>query len=314
MKPAHLVLLILMNVFWAASIVTYKALADYPYLTPGAIVTFRFGLAALCLLFLWPWLPGQAPRGRDLVRTALMGIAVSVLGHRWQVLGVKLGSAGNSAVLMAVEPLLTSVVAAIFLREHIAFRRWLGFLLGMSGVVLLNRAWEPDFRWTSLAASLIFLSSFFCEATYSVAGKPLFARAGAAKVLALALFAGTIGNLFLDGATTWQAAQQMPPAAWLGAGYLAVICTAIGYTVWSVVIRDTDVNIVALTIFVQPVAGVACAALWLGERLHWGQFWGCLVIVAGLLVGLWSPGVLTRQKFAGTECAPQTLLDKVLPK
>ena len=36
----------------------------------------------------------------------------------------------------------------------------------------------------------------------------------------------------------------------------------------------------------QPVAGVAIAGLWLHEPLHLGQLWGCLAIVAGMVLGL----------------------------
>ena len=49
---------------------------------------------------------------------------------------------------MAVEPLITSVAAALFLREHIGPRRLAGFGLGMCGVVLLNGVWRKDFQWT----------------------------------------------------------------------------------------------------------------------------------------------------------------------
>jgi len=67
---------------------------------------------------------------------------------------------------------------------------------------------------------------------------------------------------------------------------LAVVCTAIGYSVWFIVIRECPVNVAALTIFVQSVFGVAIAALWLGEKLHWGQLLGSITIVAGLTLGL----------------------------
>ena len=72
------------------------------------------------MLLVWPWLPGAGPRGRDFWTASLMGVIVFTLGHRLQVWGNLLGSAGNSSVLMAVEPLLTAVAAAVFLREHIA--------------------------------------------------------------------------------------------------------------------------------------------------------------------------------------------------
>jgi len=125
MKPSYLIILLLMNLCWAAVYSAYKVLGRD--LDTGAIVTLRFGLAALCLLLAWPWLPGPAPRGRALAKTCLMGLLLFVLGQRLQVYGNHLGTAGNSAVLMAVEPLMTSLAAALFLREHIGPRRLAGF-------------------------------------------------------------------------------------------------------------------------------------------------------------------------------------------
>src|SRR6266404_4888860 len=106
-------------------------------LPTGGIVTLRFGLAVPFLLIAWPWLSGPAPRGKDLLKTCVLGVVVFAVGQRLQVYGNQLGSAGNSAVLMAVEPLLTSVAAALFLREHIGPRRIIGFGLGIVGVLLL---------------------------------------------------------------------------------------------------------------------------------------------------------------------------------
>jgi drug/metabolite transporter (DMT)-like permease len=39
-------------------------------------------------------------------------------------------------------------------------------------------------------------------------------------------------------------------------------------------------------VFVQPVAGVIIPMIWLKESLRWGQLWGMLVIVLGLVIGL----------------------------
>jgi drug/metabolite transporter (DMT)-like permease len=284
MRVAHLILLIVLNAFWAATLSVYKPLGLY--LDPASIVTLRFGMAALCLLVLWPWLPGAAPRGRDLGRSVAMGAVQFVCGQRLQVLGNHLGTAGNSSVLMALEPLLTSLAAAVFLREHIGPRRWAGFAIGMFGVALLNGVWRADFRLTGAVPSLIFISSFLCEAAYSIIGKPVVQRASAAKTLAVSLLSGTAINALVDGRATLAAARTLPLAAWLGLAYLAIICTVIGYGAWLVIIRRTDVNVAALTIFAQPVFGVALAALWLREPLQWGQLWGSLAIIAGLGFGL----------------------------
>src|SRR5690349_20165494 len=131
-----------MNFFWAAVYSSYKVIGQS--VPTGAIVTLRFGLAGLCLLFAWPWLPGSAPRGRDLVMTCPMGLMLYVLGQRLQVYGTQAGTAGNSAVLIGLEPLIASLAAAVFVREHIGPRRWAGFALGMSGVAILHGIWRPD--------------------------------------------------------------------------------------------------------------------------------------------------------------------------
>jgi drug/metabolite transporter (DMT)-like permease len=288
MKPFYLIILLVMNFFWAAVYCAYKLIGQESLgdgMT-GAIVTLRFGLAALCLLSVWPWLPGRAPQGRDLALTCIIGVVVCVLGQRLQVFGNQLGTAANSAVLMAFEPVVTSVAAAGFLREHIGPRRWAGFALGLCGVGLLHGVWRSDFHWAGLTASLIFVSSFVCEAAYSVVGKPLVQRASAMKMLALSLLAGTVVNLLIDGSSTLAVARSLSPKAWGLLLVLAILCTAIGYSAWFIIIRECPVNVVALTVFTQSVFGVALAALWLRERLHWGQLAGAAAIVGGMVLGL----------------------------
>jgi drug/metabolite transporter (DMT)-like permease len=287
MKPWHLFLLIVMNCLWAASYSAFKAVS--PWLDAGGVATMRFGLAGAILLLCWPWLPGLAPRGRDLLRTLVMGVVVFVFAPRLQVAGVQLGQASDASVLIALDPLVSSVGAAIFLREHIAPRRWMGFALGLWGAVLMAEVWRPGFRLPALTANALILLSFFCEAAYSLMGKPMLARAGLFKVLALALLAGTTVNLLVDGRQTVEAAAAMPPRAWLMMAYLSLVCTVAGYSLWFAVIREAEVNVAALTIFVQPVVGAAVAVAWLGESLRWAQLWGSLVIVAGLAVGLPRP-------------------------
>ena len=294
MKPAHLILLIIMNFFWAGTYPAFKALA--PHLDAGGVATLRYGLAALVMALGWPWLGGTAPRGRDLIRTALMGVMVFVFAPRLQVAGVQMGQAADAAVLMALEPLVASVAAAFFLREYIGPRRWIGFALGLSGAVFMARVWRPDFHLPGLAANGLFIASFVCEAAYSVMGKPLLGRAGLLKIVAVALLAGAAVNLLWDGRATLATARVLPGHVWGVLIYLSVICTVVGYAVWFVVIRTAEVNVAALTVFIQPVLGLLIAKVTLNEAWHWGQLWGSLAILLGLGIGLSRQITIRRRK------------------
>lgn len=284
MKLSYLMLLLLMNFFWAAVYSAYK-LVGQDDLSAGGIVTIRFGLAGLMLAAAWPLYKGPAPRGRQLLLTCVMGLLLYTVGQRLQVYGNQIGTAGDSAVLMGLEPILTSVAAAIFLREHIGPRRMGGFALGLAGIALLNGVWRRDFHWGSLGASLVFSASFIFEAAYSVMGKPIVARASVMKMLAISLLAGTLANCLIDGPGTLEAARKLSASSWILLATMALICTAVGYSVWFVVIRECPVNLAALTVFAQAVFGVAIAWLWIREPLHLGQLLGCGAIVAGLVLG-----------------------------
>jgi drug/metabolite transporter (DMT)-like permease len=285
MKRLHIVLMVLMNIVWSSSFSVYKWLGDH--LTTGPVVTLRFGLAAMALGLVWTWLPGKAPVGRDLVRALVMGVIVFCLAPRLQVEGVQRGQASDGSVLMALDPLVTCLAASLFLREHVAARRWTGFALGMAGVLVMSRSTAEGLFFPGLVANLLILGSFVSETAYSVIGKPILARAGIFKVLGVALLAGSAANLLLDAPALGPSLAKLPWLGWWLLAYLALILTVAGYALWYAVIKEADVNVVALTIYVQPVAGVVIAVVWLGESLHGGQLWGSVVIVAGLLVGLW---------------------------
>ena len=150
MKPSYLIILLVMNFFWAGVYSAYKIIgpdvADRRHRDPslragGALPAGGLAVAA-----------GARATRADLFNTCVMGVVMMVLGQRLQVYGNYLGTAGNSAVLMAVEPLITSLAAAVFLREHIGPRRLAGFALGMCGVALLHGVWRKDFQWTRLGA------------------------------------------------------------------------------------------------------------------------------------------------------------------
>lgn len=284
MRLSHLLWLLVMNVLWSGTYTAYKALAGH--LEMGAIVTLRFGFAAIGGIVIWPFLRGPTPRGKDLVRICVIGVTVFTLSPRLQVLALKLGNAGDASLLMALEPLITAVGAAIFLHEKIPARRWFGAGLGIVGVGLMARFWRKDFQFTGLAANLIFVSSFVCETIYSIVGKPVLERAGLMKVIVLSLLAGTLTNLALDGLSSMSAVHQFSTNdAWIFF-YLSFICTLFGYAVWYRAIKETDVNIVALTIFAQPICGLAFAVAFLGEYMHLGQLWGGLAIVVGIAIGM----------------------------
>src|SRR5437762_870046 len=119
--------------------------------------------------------------------------------------------------------------------------------------------------------------------------------------------ANLLVDVTLDHVATFVAIRSISASAWLFLIYLATVCTIVGYTLWYVVIRETEVNVTGLTVLVQPLAGWLISVIWLGERIHWGQLWGSVAIVAGLAVGLRSNRTLRPTPTMATPVLPPSL-------
>ena len=101
------------------------------------IAAWRFGIAAfvmLCLLKirkdfdLEVWMQNRT-------YYLLLGI-VGVFGFNFFFLGMKYTEAVNGALIMATNPLVTTLLASVILREKIVKRQGIGMLLALIGVVL----------------------------------------------------------------------------------------------------------------------------------------------------------------------------------
>jgi drug/metabolite transporter (DMT)-like permease len=287
MKASHLFLLLALNCGWAAVPTLAKRLEGQ--LGPVEFVLFRYGFGFVALAACWPWLTGRMPRGRDFWRTCLMGVAVFHLGHWCQIAGIQRSQASDSSILLALDPLVSTLGAALFLRERVPARRWLGFAFAILGVVVMS-LWHRSAPLPGLLANLLIVLSFVAESVWSVMGKPLIERWGIPKVTALALGAGSVANLIAWMATRSATSQPFVPnldaTAWTCLALLGIVFTAFGYSVWYVVIRETPISIAALTIYLQPLLGTGLACLLTDEKLHAGHALGAGAILGGLALGL----------------------------
>ncbi len=116
-----------------ASKIGMQYAAPFTFLT----VRFLFGIACMVpiVLVMRPlWPASRAELGHVIVAGLLMHAIHLGGSHYTQYLGV---SAGITAVLLTVQPLLTALVASRWMGEQLSSRQWLGIGVGFAGVVLV---------------------------------------------------------------------------------------------------------------------------------------------------------------------------------
>jgi drug/metabolite transporter (DMT)-like permease len=126
-----------------ASTVTFFYALGYPIgnmavnaMSPMAVLVFRFGLAAL-ILGTWAKVAGVAwPTGRKLGHVAVTGLLMQAVQFCALYVAIQHGApAVLCAVIVAMNPVATALLAATFLRDRLTPRRILALLLGVAAVL-----------------------------------------------------------------------------------------------------------------------------------------------------------------------------------
>src|SRR4029078_9801853 len=115
---------------WSSAFAVAKlALADCP---PLLLLTARFLLAGGLMLTVAavdgaPWRVSR----RDVLVLAVLGVANKALFLRLNYIGMRSISAGLSALIISANPVLTVVLAAVFLNERMTWRKKAGMVVGI---------------------------------------------------------------------------------------------------------------------------------------------------------------------------------------
>ncbi|MBI2615893.1 MAG: DMT family transporter, partial [Gemmatimonadetes bacterium] len=125
-------LLALMALIWGVNLIVVKAaLAVFQPLAFNAV---RFPLATVALIAVTGLLGYRLPRRQFWLPLALYGFLGNSLYQLGFIEGLGRTRAGNAALLMAANPVLTAVISHWRGHEHLGPRDWLGLMLSGAGV------------------------------------------------------------------------------------------------------------------------------------------------------------------------------------
>ncbi len=201
-------------------------------LDPLPLASARFALAAAIALAWLAIFRPKLPSPRDaalFLATGAAGIALynGLLNSGQQTVG-----AGAASFLINTSPILTALLAALFLRERYGLWGWLGSAVAFAGVAVIASGQSGGLR-LGAGASLV-LGAAFCQATYFILQRPLVPRYGALACTAFTIVAGALllSPWIAAAAEQLVATGPASPALWAAVA-LGVLPSAIGFAAWT---------------------------------------------------------------------------------
>lgn len=280
-KVAYHLLSIVIVLIWGVTFVSSKQLL-MAGMQAHEIFTLRFLLAYVCI---WTMSPHRlwADNVRDELLLLVLGITGGSLYFVTENMAVAIDYVTNVSFIVCTAPLLTTILALMFLREVRATRHLvIGSVLATMGVALVVCNGHFILRLNPFGDALA-LSAALCWAIYSILLRNV-AHYSAVFVTRKVFFYGllTILPLFAVRPWTFPLSSLLLPAVTGNLLFLGIVASFACFALWSLVSKKLGALTVSNYVYINPISTFIASALILDERMTWLASLGCPCILLGV--------------------------------
>ena len=267
-------------VVWGSGFLATKV--GLQYAPPFTFLTLRFAFGMLLVipiaLAVRPRWPDSLTQWLHVAAAGLLMHAVNLGGsHYAQYLGM---SAGITALVLALQPLVTAVMAGPFIGERLSRWQWTGVFLGLAGVALV--VWHKidldAMSTASLAAVLIALAAITAGTLYQRIFCPAVDLRAASVVqfavtlLLIAPLAVAVEDFRFE--VSWQLLAAI--------GFLVIFASIFAVNALHTLMRRGEATRVTSLLYLTPIIAVALEWLMFGIYPTWLTALGVAVTCAGV--------------------------------
>jgi drug/metabolite transporter (DMT)-like permease len=220
--------------------------------------------------------PALRERWRDYV---VVGIINTALPFTLFSYAAQYVAASTAAILNATSPFFATIIAALWLKDHVTPVKVAGMVLGIGGVTLLV-GWQPEpLTPEKLIAIVACVAAALCYGIASVYAK---ARLTGLPSFAIALYSQMTAMIVLVPALPFVPPPvSITPLVAANVLALAVASTAIAYLLYFRLIATIGPARALTVTFLIPLFGVLWGFLFLDEKIGASTLAACALIVCG---------------------------------
>ena len=277
------VVAILVIVAWGASFPCTRLLLDAG-ITPTEIFVYRSAIAYLGLLVIsrfkvsfWGW--------PDELLAFLCGLTGGAMYFVLQNIALKLTLLSDVVIVIAVNPLLTTILAAIFLKEeHFSWKILLSSMVAFAGVAVVT--FREGFVWgNGLLGNVLAFLAALAWAVYCVILKRVQGRHSTLSITRKVMIYGTLCALpvmLFEPVTP--ISTLLRTDVLLNMLFLALICSMAAFFIWNLVIKKIGAIRSSNYLYLDPVISIIIGVIVLNERVGAVAVVGCALVLLGVIM------------------------------
>ncbi len=244
----------------------------------------RFFISGI-MVFAFAWIKDRKlPLPAKGNRLNIVGVALlyTSLQYIFFYIGLSNTSGASGSIISSVSVFIAVIVAHFaYPDDKINLRKIIGSLVGFAGIIFAVLARDKMGSFSFMGEGFVIIAST-CFVLGSVINKKAGQKNDSFVVTAYNLLIGG-GVLILIGIFGSARFTMVTASGTLVLLYLSMV-SAVGFTIWSSLVRKYPIGKVSVYNFVIPVSGAILSALVLGENiLRWQYLLALLLVSAGIM-------------------------------
>lgn len=218
----------------------------------GSIVLLLFAIAVKMPL----------PEKKDLPVIFLLGFLGFTVYHTLLTIGELTVDAGSASLLVSTTPLLSALLASLFLKDAFGKYGWAGSLVAFVGVALISIGTGGGFSLE--IGALIILLAALGESFYFVFQSTYLKKYGFLSFTTYTILAGTVFMLFFSPGL-WSTIQSATLESTTTVIYLGILPTIVPYFAIAYAVSKKGASEATSALYLTPAAAILISWIWIGE-------------------------------------------------
>ncbi|AQY52250.1 putative drug/metabolite transporter (DMT) superfamily protein [Listeria weihenstephanensis FSL R9-0317] len=279
-------LLVLVMASWGLNVTATKVLvAHFP---PITMTSFRIFTAAIAVfIFLIAIRKFRFPTRRELGYIVAGSLFNIVIHHYFLASGLTMTTGTNGGLILGIGPILTAILAVIFLHEAISRAQLIGLVSGLLGVSLIVLTGGQGLSGISLGDIYVFIA-ILSQCFSFIIIKRIAGSLDPRLMTAYMLLIGSVLLFFTSLIQEPDGLAQMSgqtTSMWLLFLASALFATAFGNLIYNFAVGQIGPSKTAIFMNLNPFFSLIGAALFLNEQISMMQILGFILIIIGVMLG-----------------------------
>ncbi|KJR45559.1 Permease of the drug/metabolite transporter (DMT) superfamily [Desulfosporosinus sp. I2] len=280
-------LMVLTSLLWSGAFITGKfSVQEFP---PFSLTFFRF-LFALPFIFtiLYVKEPRNLfPRGKQWPALIILGFVGTFCYHALFFTSLNYTTAINSSLIGATNPMVTTLLATMFMGERLTPLRIFGIFLSFTGVFLFitNGDWQLISQFQLNHGDFLMLLGVFCFAVYSLLSRHYMKQYQLTPFMVTAytfLICVVISIPFVLWENPSTYLSTTTARGWLSILYMSVFASVLGYLFQAIAIQRIGAPRTAVFINLVPIFTIIQSVTILGESITLIKLMCAAIVITGV--------------------------------